>query len=151
MYMINLRLFMIRGTGQRRGNCYVLGFHRIAHQTIFLFWYSMSTNFRLELIEPSSKEVFIFGRVKRAGGGGSDLPRFEEAASELKNCWPSSKRKRKTLWAQGERVTLTDIIIIIIYCRYRENWWFLGFIWWHGDNGNVSTNLSEAEFRPGHG
>ena len=45
------------------------------HQKIWNYKYSVSTRFRLELIEPSASEEFIFfnsGQEKRAGKGGKE-------------------------------------------------------------------------------
>ena len=43
----------------------------------------MSTNFRLELIEPSAKEVFIFWTREQGGGRASEKERMREHDSNL--------------------------------------------------------------------
>ena len=54
--------------------------------------YSVSTNFCLRLIEPSAREVFIFGLLSREMSGGE--------LREEKRTWPKSSEIRNSVRAK---------------------------------------------------
>ena len=58
----------------------------------------MSTHFRLELIEPSAREVFIFWiLVEREERGGVELGRIREHGSNLARLETASELKKKLM------------------------------------------------------
>ena len=56
--------------------------------------YSVSTNFCLRLIEPSAREVFIFGLLSREMSGGE--------LREEKRTWPKSSEIRNSVRAKNK-------------------------------------------------
>jgi len=108
--------------------CILKTFYWPSYRAMYVFGiYSVTTNFCLELIEPSAREVFfirLLSREKSRVGAelrGEEIkmvhqPETRNSVRTHKNCWPSISL------SISSRRKLVDTLYIIFFCRKKSKY-----------------------------